>query len=324
MIFLLACGEALPLGSTAEDCGTCHADHYAAWETSSHGTSGTSALFLALRDEAERSWGETSARACDGCHAPGWGGDTTIGCVSCHAAIGDSGTHDGRLAVDLDAPLAGPIGDLSSPAHTSSARGYLVEPALCGTCHEVTGPRLFVEQTYTEHLAAETDPCVDCHAEALPDGPWVEGGRARPRHDHGFRAFSSDWETGEGQAAMLSEGLSLTVEGDEVVLANEAGHAVPTGVAFLRSIRLDIEVGETIVDSVRLGADPVREGVPVPLITDADAMDIFTLEAGASVKRALPPGATAVLRVRALRSDVEAALGLELPLEEEEVARVAR
>lgn len=296
MILLLACADPLPYGSTAEDCGSCHADHYAEWSGSPHAT--MSDVFVALRDEVEITWGEPSARACDGCHSPGWGGDATIGCVACHAAVGDSGTHDGRVTIDLDAPLSGPLA-LQTPAHGSTPRGYLDEPSLCGACHEVTGPNLFVEETWTEFKAADSDEtCQDCHMPALPDAPWTATTPARPRRDHGFAVYGTD---------LLAEGLEITVEGDEVVLTNHAGHAAPTGVSFLRSIR--VEAGDATL--IRLGSDPVRDGQAVALVTDADSVRSGTLESGASVRAPIPPGTTRItLRASRVRPEVTDALGI--------------
>lgn len=331
LLLFWACtaSDALPYGSTSEDCAGCHVEEAEAWAQSGHGTSGDSPILAALRPLVEDSWGERSRKLCDGCHTPGWGGDPTIGCVSCHAAVGNHGAHDGRTDVDLDEPLSGPLGDAAVPtsAHTSTTRSYLDDAELCGTCHEVTGPHLFVETTYSEYLDADVgQTCVDCHAPRIADGAWTDGTPVRTRHDHRFAAMSPAWGADAGTAAtfdaasatLLGTGLTLRVDGDEVVLTNTgAGHTVPTGVSFLRSVRVEVEQGGVVVDTpIELGADLVAAGELVPLVTDADEVRPHGLAPGESRAAALPTGpGTACLRVRALREDVEAALGIDAGLE---------
>lgn len=310
-MILLACAErALPYGARSEDCGGCHAEHYAEHAVSGHGVGG-SAVFDALLPRVEEAWGSLARQQCEGCHRPGFGEDPAVGCVACHAAVGNHGEYDGRLAVDLDAPLAGPLGAaIATDAHRSTRRALLGDASLCGSCHEVRGPELFVEETLSEHRAAGGDEgCVDCHAPPVADRAWVEGGPVRAATDHHYVGFTPR-EGGEAATlALLRRALELRVEGDELLLHNRgAGHVVPTGVSFLRELWVEAD-GEPIL---RLGATPTRAGEPVVLITDADAVEPGGLAPGESARAEVPEG-TQILRLRgrAVRGEILDALALD-------------
>lgn len=337
LLVLIGCTiapDALPLGSTAEDCGACHVSHFDEWASSSHGQSAASPVFSALLPRVEAAWGAQARDTCAGCHAPGHGGDAAIGCVACHAAVGNHATRDGQLAVDLSAPLAGPLGaaTVATDAHTSAPRALLTDAVLCGTCHEVTAPEILEERTFSEHEAeGAQETCVDCHAQPVGQRPLVEGGGARASRDHGFVGFDPPWDDpGDPDAAaatqaLLARALSLQVEvaadgSRDVVVTNVgATHHVPTGAAFLRDIWVE-------VDGVRvlsLGDQPTRAGAPVALLTDADAITERSLAPGESVRAALPRGASRVaLLGRALRPDVEDALELRIALPTHTIAAV--
>lgn len=310
---------ALPFGSDAPSCGTCHEAQYDAWSSSPHATSGTSPVFEALRAEAEVAWGEAAADACVGCHQPGHSADVGVGCVSCHAATGNTGERDGRLRVDTDVPLAGPTGAGDNGAHATRVTGFLTSPSLCGTCHEVTRPALLDEPTLTEHLASDfaTDGvgCVDCH---MPDG------------EHRFIGIDPVWGADpatrrravDDARALFADAVVLTVEIDGtdaiVTIANVgAGHSVPTGAAFLRDVWLDVSFdGGDPVRVASFGAEMTHGDASVAVITRADAVESRSLSAGEVRTWSVPApsGARrvdATLRLRAIRWDTLAALGLD-------------
>jgi hypothetical protein len=339
LIWFVACApgpEALPFGTSADACAECHPDHAEAWAGSAHATSGTSPVFTALLPEVEATWGSRAREACEGCHMPEHGDDVGIGCVSCHAAVGNHGTSDGRLAVDLDAPLSGPLGDAAMPtaAHGSTSRTLLTDATLCGTCHEVTGPALFVETTYTEHLEHnDGNRCVDCHATPIADGPWVDGGAPRRRTDHSFVGLNSPSNL-SGMETLLRSSLRLTVEPSEdggrdaVVTHVGSGHGIPTGVSFLRDLWLEADVDGVPTRLLTLGSTATRHDAPVALLTEADAVTDHRLLPGAGLRAAIPTDAptTLRLRARAYRSDLLQALdlaALEQTLPTYEIAQVS-
>jgi hypothetical protein len=256
--------------------------------------------------------------------------------VSCHAAVGNTAEHGGRLLVDLDRPVAGPTGATAPGSPHASRRGdFLTSPSLCGTCHEVVGPGLFDEPTLAEYrasgLPAIGATCVSCH---MPD---VETPTGPPRRSHRLAGVDPPWgaspraaaEAAERTRALLADALALWIEphagGATVIVENAgAGHAVPTGVSFLRDVWIDGRaVDANGVEThhrraLSLGAQLLHEDREVALITDADRVEPRGLALGehASVEIALPAGAArpvlveATLRARAIREDVLTALEL--------------
>jgi hypothetical protein len=360
--------HALPLGGRAQDCALCHAEQADAFATSAHARSDRSPVVAALRERVRDAWGAQAAASCERCHAPGHApaplpgegaeAERSVTCVSCHAAVGNRGERDGLLLVDTSAPLGGPFDDAEpSVAHASRRAELVSSPSLCGTCHEVTGPRLFVEETLTEHRAAAPAPgdpsCATCHMPRLDEGPVAAGAtRARARRDHGFVGLDPPWgadpetarRASDASARLVADALALDVaahDGLVVVRVTNVGarHAVPTGVAFLRDVWVDVELedgqgGLRIMERViELGDRPMHAGTLVSLPTEADRIERRRLdylesreapvEAGPDVVRV-----RAVLRARAFREDALEALGLssraaEVPVLEAELAEVA-
>ena len=346
LLALAACARAegpLPLGARATDCASCHADQAESFARSAHARSDRSPVLEAMIPEARAAWGDAAADRCVRCHAPSHAqllgdadAEASVTCLTCHAAVGNRGERDGLLIVDPSAPIGGPHGDAEpTPAHASRASALLGSPSLCGTCHEVTGPDVFVERTLSEHRVAAPDPndptCATCHLPRLDDGPIALDARTpRVRRDHGFVGLDPPWGADDATraraateaTALLASALSLEVirEGDsiEVRLTNVgARHAVPTGVAFLRDVWIDVEVEghETVARVIELGDQPTREGRAVPLITEADDVIERRLAYGETRTQRveLPSGAPATvrLRARAFREEVLVALDLQ-------------
>lgn len=340
IIALSACASAepeMPGGTTAERCGACHVEQYAQWRSSAHARSATSPVFEALLPRVEASWGEGARAACESCHAPGHGGDEAIGCVSCHAAVGNTAEHSGRLIVDLSRPIAGPSGEAPAGApHAVRSGDFLASESLCGTCHEVRGPGLFEEPTLTEWresgLSAIGAGCASCHVS--------EG-------SHRFVGLDPPWDASEAEVAeaaersraLLEEALALWIElgdGAAVITVENAGagHAVPTGVSFLRDIWVDVRVvaadGTSVTRErvIELGARAWSGDREVALVTSADRIEPRGLGLGEhrTVEIALPYGTArieATLRARAIRADVLDALELGHRASEVPVLEVA-
>ncbi len=250
---LLACAP--PPERSADACASCHQDQHAAWGDSAHGQ-GRSDVFDAWLPEVRRAWGPEAADRCVSCHEPGFVEGEGVGCVACHAAVGNRGEADGALEVDLRAPIAGrPGGDAP---HEVVRRPLLSSSSLCATCHEVTGPSLLVERTGSEHAAwGGSETCAGCHLRG-----------------HTFAV-----------EPLFAEGVTLEVSTADGAVRVEvrnagAGHAVPTGAAFLRDLWVDLSFAPRVLE---IGPRPARGGVPVPLLTDADG----------TIGEALAPGETA-------------------------------
>ncbi|MBL8917559.1 MAG: hypothetical protein JNJ54_01750 [Myxococcaceae bacterium] len=334
VLLAVGCGGAtgLPHGADASSCGTCHASQHAAWSRSRHALSLGSPVFNALLPRVEAAWGRAAKDRCVSCHAPGHGGDESIGCVSCHGAIGNRGEANGALVVNLDAPLGSMTRVVSNDAHAVRPRGLLGSASLCGTCHEVHGPGLFNEHTLTELRASPgADSCITCHEAkshrfAGVDPAWDGTPAERAEADERAREL---W------ASALELELRTTSTGVEVTLTNPGRHAVPTGVAMLRDVWVDLEVrGARRLEATRvidLRARVLSGEQTVALVTDASRVEEAALLPGASrtFTWTPPPGADGVLEVRAVvkarafRDDVLHALGLEARVAEVTTLEVA-
>ena len=334
----------LSVSPEASSCGSCHTAHYESWAASTHATSGGSPVFQALVGEVGEAWGATAAQACVDCHQPGHAGDASIGCMACHGAVGNRAERDGQLIVDLGVPLSGPFVDPEpNDAHISRSGSLLRSPVLCGTCHEVTGPRLFRERTLTEYRSGAAVElglvCADCHMPSLGTGPAAEGGRTDRRiTDHRFVGMDPPWGAPPEEAAAAAERAHALLASALVLHASPIdfgfvvtvssvcpGHRVPTGVAMLRDLRVVVSVtsadGEVLATDetvLELFDQPMSGELPVPLVTRADHVVHRSLESGESRSETVtvPPGAArpvtlvATVRARAYREDVLAALGL--------------
>jgi len=327
IVLCAACSVAptLPHGADATSCGTCHARQFETWKSSAHARGTASPVFQALLPKVEAAWGEAARQQCVSCHSPGHGGDDGVSCVSCHAATGNRGEKNGALVVDLERPLASTKTQLQNDAHAVAPRGLLTSASLCGTCHEVHGPGLFDERTLSEFRSSDgEDSCLSCHGVGGADGHRFAG------VDPAWGAPPSERAEADVRARELwAKGLELTVEpagqGVRVTLTNQARHSVPTGVAMLRDVWVDLEVRDTkgsvlvVPRLLELRATLEREGVPVALITDATRVGSGALapNASRSMNWSRAAGASgaleihAVVRARAVRSDVLEALGLQ-------------
>ncbi len=236
--------------------------------------------------------------------------------------------------VDPSVPLAGELPDPEpTMAHATRPSDFLATPGLCGTCHELTGPGLMVEPTLSEFRASPAAEagmtCADCHLpEDAPRRLSNDATRERPYRSHAFVGFDPPWGAppAEAEAAaeqtrlLLSRALSLELEPDPsgvaVVVRNVgAGHAVPTGVTFLRDIWVDLELdGEVRARVLSLGDQPTAAGEPVALLTEADHVARGALGPGETLRVVVPlEGAVNVaahLRARAVRDGVLDALDL--------------
>lgn len=328
----------LPHGASASACGSCHAPQRASFRLSAHARSTSSPVFQALLPRVEAAWGRPAREACVKCHAPDHGGDEVVTCVSCHAAVGNRGEKNGALVVDLDRPLASTKTRLQNDAHAVAPRGLLTSASLCGTCHEVHGPGLFDERTLSELRETDgEDACVPCHQVGGADGHRLAG------VDPAWGAPRAERDDADARArALWAKGLALSVDfaggGVRVTLTNQARHAVPTGVAMLREVWVDLEVrdvGGGLLRASRLfdlNATLERDGAPVALITDATRVIPGALPPGASRSQtwARPAGAggalelLVVVRARAVRRDVLEALELQASADEVTTHEVAR
>lgn len=308
LVVLAGCGPAASHASGDAFCGSCHADQHAGWSESGHARSTASPVFQALLPKVEQAWGASAKARCVACHSPGHAGEERIGCVSCHGAVGNRGEKNGALVVDLEQPLSSRAKTFTNAAHEVAPRGLLTSASLCGTCHEVHGPALFDERTLTEfRQTGGEDSCLGCHEAAGHrfagvDPAWGESAEVRARAD-------------ERASTLWRKGLELSVvEGERdvvITVKNVTRHAVPTGVAVLRDVWVDVETADERHEVMNLRAKTLRDGLEVPLITDAKEVVSGALEAGATRSVTVARPTRVVLRARAVRADVLEALAVD-------------
>lgn len=328
-------GPGLAVSPANDSCAGCHAAIHTEWSSSAHARGGNSPVFRALLPHVEQAWGTAAADTCVACHEPGPRHGLPevegIGCVMCHAATKNREPRDGQLVVDTSAPLAGPFTDgMANGAHGCRPSGILGSSELCATCHEVTGPRLFVETTGSE--ASGPLSCADCHMPTASPQVIAPGGPLRPRRSHHFVGLDPAWDADPADAALaaaatrmlLADALQLSAyrQGADVVVQVKnvgAGHAVPTGVSFLRDIWVEVD-GQRVME---LGARLLMGGQDTVLVTEADEVIPRGLAPGESrsVELSHPQSATVVLRARAFRQPLLDRLGLshrshEVPVHE--------
>lgn len=328
--------EAAP-GVTASRCGACHSEQHEAWSSSRHGNSGSSPIFAAMLPVVAERCGTWARDRCVACHQPGHTTDAVVTCISCHAATGNRG-GDGSVILQ-EGLIVGSPGAATDGPHAVRESELLAAPDLCGSCHELTGPGLFVEPTHSEYRASwaaeDGVSCADCHMPDREPGPVAEGStNVRPRRDHSFIGFDPPWGADADEAeraanatrSLLASALELELRlvGDalEVRLTNRgAGHNVPTGASWMRDLWVDVELeaddGERWTEArvLELGARPIRGEREVPLAMGADRIVDLTLAPDETlvgrVELGDAIGAVARLRGRALREQILSALGLE-------------
>ena len=280
LVLLGACTDGLDhrsAGALAGECASCHEDQARALAASRHAAASSSPVFVALRAEAVRERGASMGGFCDGCHLP----EPGITCVTCHAALGNRGTKNGLLLIDLDGPVRGPFAypDTATP-HAVQVTGFIESSDLCGTCHDVEGPPGFHEAPFAHWTrspaAARGDTCQKCHMGSVPGDPTAmrRMGPAASLPDMPVRSLSEHHPIGLDDAdpsPLMSAALDLTIEFTTasmvtVHVENRGdGHPLPVGASFLREIWVSLSVDEVEIEGATrwLSTRLTRGGVEV-------------------------------------------------------------
>ncbi len=243
----------LAMADSAKECETCHETHVEEWSQSLHSYAIHDPIYQAIVAVRQADYEGMQDRFCLQCHTTlgSRGGEVVAGfsfddfspvsdegvtCVSCHKIDSVERTNNAGHTLDLAGPMLGPIADPDPSAfHESEASPLFQEqsPELCGSCHdviEVSG--LNLERPYEEYLEspayAAGTRCADCHMPYKGDGPVVQGGKDRPRHDHRFI----------GVDVPLAPG-TLTPEQEERLLAD-------TTALLQGSVQLEVLVPESV------------------------------------------------------------------------------
>jgi len=253
-------------------CGTCHAEQYQTWQRSAHAHAAEDPFVVfSASVEAKRN-GDASLRHCFGCHdpngqrlaKPSLSSGRGVTCTSCHDT-------NRIMRAGGNADFASAPRDWNQPHKGAGGLALLRTAQFCGGCHQsfVPATGLVSIGTLDEWSTGPGKACVACHMPALPSGA----------HDHGvvggnlalaarFPAVAG-WR--ERIEANLQSAVTLSIEraGDTVSVTIQAigiGHSLPTGVADLRELWIELEARDAKGTSLaKLGAPSSSTG----LIDDA-------------------------------------------------------
>jgi len=291
--------------------------------------------------------GETSRAFCDGCHVPPEATSDGLSCITCHAAVGNRGTENGQLVLDLDGPVRGPTGHGERAPHAVAESGFLKSPDLCGTCHDAKGVPGFAEAPFASWQSSPASKlgvsCADCHMQREPG---LAAGGSMSHLVVGFDDVPPDDASSAG-AKLGARVLSIEIElesttpsapqVDVAVHHSGSGHAFPSGATFVRELWISLEVfdsnGAPWFESGTVGAQErvqsddgairwlssrtVRSGSEVASPTEAERLEHHGI-APESTRHELfsivPPTeswtARACVRLRRYRPDMLDALGI--------------
>ena len=206
---------------SAQNCITCHAQHYSEWETSMHAFSMKSPLFFSSWQEEQFKHPETGERFCAQCHIPTsfvTGYDISgfnspdefqnsdlsdvvkeaVTCTFCHSVTGVSKTYvaDDNLNAHAEYHLYPGedvmFGSIVNPQdnffHESRYLPLYSQSEMCLPCHDFVMRDVEAEITFTEwnripeFAMSGAFPCQSCHMTVQPDG----------HHDHSFTGVDVD------------------------------------------------------------------------------------------------------------------------------------
>ncbi len=201
-----------------------------------------------------------------------------VSCDYCHTVKTVVEPVNVRTISDPGDVKRGPRGDGESPYHKVKFSETHTDPAFCGACHNVIHPTsgALIIDTYSEWkegpYAEEGTRCQDCH---MTPGPGVSKNPGKSsfmgeERDHvathffpGGSSFFQEREGNDAQAAlagkMLEAAAALETETTETEAGYNllvrvknvgAGHKIPTGVAYIRKMWLEVTATDNSGDVV--------------------------------------------------------------------------
>jgi len=249
--------------TSAQQCGTCHQDIYAAWRGSQHARAIENPIFRESYEEAAKIAGESATRLCRMCHAPTvvLTGDHTLAqevtregvtCDFCHSLTGiDLERREHPFLLDVGATKYGPIRDAASTGHRVAFSEFHLSSLQCAGCHEYRNAHgVPILSTYSEweqyRQRGGDKECQHCHM------PQVLANIVDPKVKRVQGAFVNLHTMPGGHARdQLVRALEMRIMEVQrtprgvyvkVRLRNVgAGHAVPTG-SPTRKVILRVEV----------------------------------------------------------------------------------
>ncbi|MGH7491005.1 MAG: multiheme c-type cytochrome [bacterium] len=195
--------------TAAEQCASCHPNHYNEWRSSMHAYSFVDPVFFAMHERGQSETGGALDQFCTKCHSPiaSRSGETPpffdrnalspishqgVSCDVCHTTTGVNKISNADFDMSPGNVKFGPLADpVPNSFHQSQFNTLFDRSEFCGSCHEVVNPEnVLVEETYSEWVRASvagmSADCQDCHM-PLYAGEAAVGGPQRDRlHRHYF------------------------------------------------------------------------------------------------------------------------------------------
>ncbi len=259
-------------------CGQCHTDNMAEWATSMHSKAFTSTIFqaaaarLGIEQAGDPNVSNASIRSgCYGCHSPAKAltqassisatdPGSGVTCDFCHTVKGYSRLFNAGYISNVGEIKYGPFADSKSPAHKAAKLPLVTSSEFCGMCHNVKFGmhKLPFLDTYTEWKAGpyakQNIKCQHCMMGESKNKRAATSGPVRATvYGHAFAGGN----VFQGNTAVATKRLrnaatlTLTTDsdmarpGDELGLTikvknSGAGHKLPTGITFVREMRLEV------------------------------------------------------------------------------------
>jgi hypothetical protein len=259
-------------------CNGCHMKLYEQWRQSAHAHAVSDELFqktVAFAVEDLGGPNNPDAQAiqafCFKCHSPigfligevppeSAIAVSGVSCDFCHTVSGSNGTGNGSFINTPGNVKRGPFVDAISPAHETTLSIFLTQSEFCGTCHDVFHPTngLPLEETYTEWknspYPAKNVQCQHCMMPVMKNTSIAVDGPTRPvvfGHTFPGGNFADGDAAGARKLLRSAAKVELTTDlksakpGEPVfvtvkVTNTGAGHKLPTGLAEVRNLWLEI------------------------------------------------------------------------------------
>jgi len=243
-------------------CGGCHDRYYGEWEKSQHAQAQVDRLYLAEYGQASKDTGGLTDPFCTKCHSPisylageipvaSELGMKGVSCDFCHTISGTTGIGDGAFENSPGKTKRGPLKDpIAAGYHESIYSELHTKSEFCAMCHDVNHPlnNLPIMTTYKEWkqgpYPAEGVTCQHCMMVPVKGKAAITGPERDQVFGHIFLGGHHEYNlkraaklTLEATSA-VSSGKNITVQAN--VTNSGCGHALPTGVAEVRELWLEV------------------------------------------------------------------------------------
>lgn len=200
------------------DCGVCHPQQLAEWESSMHAYAAADPVMLRMREMVQAEGVQGIGAECFNCHRPGVvravaaGVDPTpfaddgLGCDVCHSidVVPDVANIEFLLNVDPTGPKYGNLDDPQpTEAHASGVRTFYSSSVFCAPCHQVDLENgVGLENTYREWeesvLSGQGIDCQDCHMPAYEGKAATASEETKTLHRHAMVGVDYAYEPFRG------------------------------------------------------------------------------------------------------------------------------